>query len=40
MTTTPDIMFSHDDQPTRPLIVDLRAVDQPAAEVAEAALEA
>ena len=32
-------MFSHDDQPTRPLHMDLRPVDQPAGEVAERALE-
>ena len=39
MTTTPDIMFSATDQPTRPVDLDLGAVDEPAAEVAEAALE-
>ncbi len=39
MMTTPDIMFSHAAQPTRPGDVDLRPVDQPAGVVAEAALE-
>ena len=38
-TTTPDIMFSHADQPTRPVMRISGPVDQPAAEVAEAALE-
>ena len=38
-TTTPDIMFSRADQPTRPVMWISRPVDEPAAEVAEASLE-
>ena len=40
ITTTPDIMFSHADQPTRPLMWTSGPSMMPHAEVAEAALEA
>ena len=37
--TVPAIMFSAHDQPTRPVMTHVRAVEQAAAEVAEAAVE-
>jgi hypothetical protein len=39
MRTTPDIMFSATAHPTRPVMCTSGPVDQPAPEVAEAALE-
>ena len=40
ITTTPDIMFSHADQPTRPVMWTSGPSIIPQREVAEAALEA